>query len=207
MINNKHVFAVALALSLTGAFTGTGYADTAVDMAADLSTNIQSVIAEIHEGTEDWNQMVLRIDQLVAEIDAQVAAEIGNEQELLTARERLLNARASIIRQYLDGKDPNVQAVAGESVLSDETLVSADGTAAGQETLTQLTRNGQGTPGGGSSTGGAFPNGGGGGGGGGFGGGGGGGLGGFGSLAGIATLFAATDTSGGIIGFIASQSN
>lgn len=95
-MNMKHIVA-ALALSLWVATSNTQAAEVSVDLGA----HIQQVIAEIHVGNTDWNEMVGRIDRLVAHIDEQVLDGTGDYEELSVSRRRLVNARTKIAQQHL----------------------------------------------------------------------------------------------------------
>ena len=98
-MNKKHVVAAALALSLS---LSMATANTqAAEVSTDLGANTQQLIAEIQVGTADWNKMVVRIDELVAQIDEQILEGTGDFDELGGLRRRLMRARARIIEQYL----------------------------------------------------------------------------------------------------------
>lgn len=191
-MNMKHIVA-ALALSLSVATTHS----QAAEVSSDLGANIQQVIAEIHVGSTDWNKTVIRIDQLIAEIDQQISDGVGDQEELANSRLRLVNAREKIFQQHLTVASYPFE---GELPIDPNDDQSGDG-----EVLVGTHHGGGGYGGSGSGsyssrvgsrTGGS-----------GGGGGGGGGLGGIGLLGGIAAAIATAIDDDNGPGVIASPSN
>jgi len=201
-MNTIRLAMAALALTLMAA-PGIASADeapvqlTSADLAtADLATIIQDLFAELQDGTEQEVSMVNRIDAMIAEIDTRLEAGVGNKQELLNSRHRLVHARASVVRQ-LNGEQlvnnlgPSICPDCGQPL---------GGPIGGLSSGPGFSSLGGGGGGGFSSGGGGVA---GGGGGGGFGG----GLGGLGLLGGIAAAIATAADDDDRVGIIASPSN
>lgn len=109
-MNKVRIAAAAWAVTLTAAMSMSVAAEvpqppqpaelTLADLdRAALAASIQGLIEELQANEVHDASMVARIDAFVAEIDARLEAGAENKQELLVARNQLLYARGTIIRQ------------------------------------------------------------------------------------------------------------